>query len=65
VGRREEDEVYRISDVGQIKWDLVTGDILIERSDGTELTAIRRKFLASNLRARRMVKTVREYADAR
>lgn len=63
--RGKEQQVYAIADVGQIKWSFVTGDIVIERSDGTQLTTIKQRFLGSNLTARRVVKTVREYVDAR
>jgi hypothetical protein len=63
IERDGQQEVYRISDVGQIRWDFVYGDILIERPDGTELAVIKQRFLASNIQARRIVKTVRRHVQ--
>jgi hypothetical protein len=55
--------VYRMEDVGQISWSFLSGDIHIKRPDGSELTTIKRRFLASHLQAWRMVKIVRRYAQ--
>jgi len=61
LGRKTSPEVYAMSEVAGIKWDFVTGEIILERSDGSQLVTINRRFLASNIRARRMVKTVESY----
>ena len=63
VERDAQQEVYQIGDVGQIRWNFVNGDILIERPNGTELVVIKSRFLASNIQAWRIVKTVRCYVQ--
>jgi hypothetical protein len=63
LGRGAGPEVYRIPDVGGISWDSTTGDILIQRLDGAELTRIKRRFLGSSRRARRVVDAVRQHAQ--
>jgi len=51
-------------DVGDARWSFVTGDILIERPDGSELTTIKGRFLRSSLRVMKLAKTVRQLRAA-
>ena len=58
----KDSQVYRLCHIGGIKWSFLTGDIVIQEVDQRHLVTIKRRFLASNLEARRMVKTVRSNA---
>ena len=64
VGRSSTPEVYRMSDVAKAQWSFVSGDVRIERADESEITTIKRRFLGSNLRMLRLVKTIRRYTRA-
>ena len=61
VGRHATPEVYRIADVADVKWSFVSGEVRIERADGTEIATIEKRFLGSNFRMLKAVRLIRQY----
>ncbi len=64
-GRGDGVESYPMLEVGGAKWDFVTGDVVLLRPDGTELTQIKRRFLASNIRSITLARTIRGFCSLR